>query len=63
MDSGTFVVLDTEVTEELEAEGYARDVIRAVQDALSPFQSTASTSDLSSHPTSSDRLRGVWYRE
>ena len=33
LDSGTFVVLDTEVTEELEAEGYARDVIRAVQDA------------------------------
>lgn len=33
MDSGTYVVLDTEVTEELEAEGYARDVIRAVQDA------------------------------
>ena len=29
---GIFVVLDTEVTEELEAEGYARDVIRAVQD-------------------------------
>ncbi|WP_299296990.1 DUF5915 domain-containing protein [uncultured Mobiluncus sp.] len=43
MDSGTFVVLDAEVTEELEAEGYARDVIRAVQDARSPFQSTAST--------------------
>lgn len=33
LDSGTFVVLDTEVTEELEAEGYARDAIRAVQDA------------------------------
>ncbi|MDC4233162.1 isoleucine--tRNA ligase [Actinomyces sp. B33] len=30
--SGTFVVLDTEVTAELEAEGYARDVVRAVQD-------------------------------
>lgn len=33
LDSCTFVVLDTEVTEELEAEGYARDAIRAVQDA------------------------------
>lgn len=33
LDDGTFVVLDTEVTEELEAEGYARDLIRAVQDA------------------------------
>ena len=33
LESGTFVVLDTEVTEELEAEGYARDAIRAVQDA------------------------------
>ncbi|SPX76213.1 Isoleucine--tRNA ligase [Mobiluncus mulieris] len=32
LPSGTFVVLDTEVTEDLEAEGYARDVIRAVQD-------------------------------
>ena len=31
--SGTFVVLDTELTPELEAEGYARDVIRSVQDA------------------------------
>nr|WP_169757145.1 DUF4143 domain-containing protein [Mobiluncus mulieris] len=31
LPSGTFVVLDTEVTEDLEAEGYARDVIRAVQ--------------------------------
>ena len=30
--SGTFVVLDTELTLELEAEGYARDVVRAVQD-------------------------------
>ncbi len=29
---GTFVVLDTELTPELEAEGYARDVVRAVQD-------------------------------
>lgn len=33
LEGGLFVVLDTEVTEELEAEGYARDVIRAVQDA------------------------------
>lgn len=33
MDSGTYVVLDTEVTVELEAEGYARYAIRAVQDA------------------------------
>ncbi|MCI6584017.1 MAG: isoleucine--tRNA ligase [Mobiluncus sp.] len=33
LPSGTFVVLDTDVTPELEAEGYARDVIRAVQDA------------------------------
>ncbi|MFC5369484.1 isoleucine--tRNA ligase [Arcanobacterium bovis] len=32
LDSGAFVVLDTVVTPELEAEGYARDVIRAVQD-------------------------------
>ncbi|SNU00544.1 Isoleucyl-tRNA synthetase [Ruaniaceae bacterium KH17] len=31
--SGTFVVLDTVVSEELEAEGYARDVVRFVQDA------------------------------
>jgi isoleucyl-tRNA synthetase len=29
---GTFVVLDTELTPGLLAEGYARDVIRAVQD-------------------------------
>ena len=65
MDSGTFVVLDNEVTEELEAEGYARDAIRAEQDARSRFQSTASTSGLRvSHQTGRDRLRGgVWYRE
>lgn len=31
--SGAFVVLDTVVTHELEAEGYARDVVRFVQDA------------------------------
>ena len=30
--NNTFVVLDTELTPELEAEGYARDVIRAIQD-------------------------------
>ncbi|WP_216378855.1 isoleucine--tRNA ligase [Arcanobacterium phocae] len=30
--SGAFVVLDTVLDDELEAEGYARDVIRAVQD-------------------------------
>lgn len=61
MDSDTFVVLDTEVTEELEAEGYARDAIRAVQDARSPFQSNARASDLSGRPTGSNRLRGAWY--
>ncbi len=33
LDSGCFVVLDTAISEELAAEGYARDVIRAVQDA------------------------------
>lgn len=33
VDSGAFVVLDTAVTEELAAEGYARDVIRKVQNA------------------------------
>jgi len=33
LDSGTFVVLDTTVDEELEAEGYARDLVRAIQDA------------------------------
>ncbi|MDY5584359.1 MAG: isoleucine--tRNA ligase [Arcanobacterium sp.] len=32
LDSGSFVVLDTVLTPELEAEGYARDVIRAIQD-------------------------------
>lgn len=58
------MVLDAEVTEKLEAEGYARDVIRAVQDARSPFQNTASISDLSGHPTGSDRWwGGAWYRE
>lgn len=33
LPSGTFVVLDTNLTEELEAEGYARDLIRLIQDA------------------------------
>ncbi len=33
LESGTFVVLDAAITPELEAEGYARDVIRSVQDA------------------------------
>jgi isoleucyl-tRNA synthetase len=33
LPSGGFVILDTELTDELEAEGYARDAIRAVQDA------------------------------
>ncbi|WP_124055074.1 isoleucine--tRNA ligase [Arcanobacterium ihumii] len=32
LSSGAFVVLDTVLTPELEAEGYARDVIRAIQD-------------------------------
>lgn len=32
LDSGSFVVLDTVLDEQLEAEGYARDVIRLVQD-------------------------------
>ncbi|KGF05507.1 isoleucine--tRNA ligase [Arcanobacterium sp. S3PF19] len=32
LNSGSFVVLDTVLTPQLEAEGYARDVIRAVQD-------------------------------
>lgn len=33
LPSGTFVVLDLNLTEELEAEGYARDLIRSIQDA------------------------------
>ena len=33
LDAGGFVVVDTEVDEELAAEGHARDVVRAVQDA------------------------------
>lgn len=33
LESGTFVVLDTAITDELAAEGFARDIIRAVQDA------------------------------
>ncbi|WP_144764201.1 isoleucine--tRNA ligase [Curtobacterium sp. 9128] len=33
LDDGGFVVLDTETTPELEAEGLARDVVRAVQQA------------------------------
>ena len=32
LNSGAFVVLDTLLTPELEAEGYARDVVRVVQD-------------------------------
>ncbi|SCB83976.1 Isoleucyl-tRNA synthetase [Bifidobacterium bohemicum] len=32
LPSGGFVILDTEMTDALEAEGYARDAIRAVQD-------------------------------
>ncbi|GIG53288.1 isoleucine--tRNA ligase [Demequina activiva] len=32
LPAGGFVLLDTAITEELEAEGYARDVIRTVQD-------------------------------
>lgn len=32
LEDGAFVVLDTVLTAELEAEGYARDVIRAIQD-------------------------------
>ncbi len=31
LDSGAFIILDTEITETLAAEGYARDVIRKVQ--------------------------------
>lgn len=31
--SGTFVVLDTTLDAELEAEGYARDLVRTIQDA------------------------------
>ena len=33
LDSGAFVVIATALTEELEAEGYARDLVRAIQDA------------------------------
>ena len=33
LPSGTYIALDTTLDPELEAEGYARDVIRAVQDA------------------------------
>ena len=33
LSSGGFVLLETDLTPELEAEGYARDVIRTVQDA------------------------------
>ncbi len=32
LESGSFIVLDTVLTAQLEAEGYARDVIRAIQD-------------------------------
>ena len=32
LGNGTFVVLDTELTDELVAEGYARDLIRSIQD-------------------------------
>ncbi|WP_182354191.1 isoleucine--tRNA ligase [Flaviflexus huanghaiensis] len=32
LDSGSFVVLDTELDDELLAEGYARDLIRVIQD-------------------------------
>lgn len=32
LPSGAFIALDTEIDAELEAEGYARDVVRAVQD-------------------------------
>ncbi len=33
LDNGAFVVLDTALTKELEDEGYARDLVRTVQDA------------------------------
>ena len=33
LPTGGFVILDTALTPELEAEGYARDAIRVVQDA------------------------------
>ncbi|AKV55028.1 isoleucyl-tRNA synthetase [Bifidobacterium actinocoloniiforme DSM 22766] len=33
LPTGGFVILDTQLSEELEAEGYARDLIREVQDA------------------------------
>lgn len=33
LGSGSFVVLDTQLDEELKAEGYARDLVRAIQDA------------------------------
>ena len=33
LDGGTFVVLDTAITDQLEAEGYARDLVRSIQDA------------------------------
>ncbi len=33
LPTGGFVILDTELNDDLLAEGYARDVIRAVQDA------------------------------
>ncbi|WRS30068.1 isoleucine--tRNA ligase [Actinomycetaceae bacterium MB13-C1-2] len=33
LDSGAFVILDTAVSEDLEQEGYARDLVRAIQDA------------------------------
>ena len=36
LPTGGFVILDTVLTADLEAEGYARDVIRAVQDAARP---------------------------
>lgn len=32
LSSGAVVVLDTEITAELETEGYARDLVRAIQD-------------------------------